>query len=113
MTSPSWIEGLPVAVTVTDAAGTIIAMNRVAREGFAADPEGKLIGSSVFDCHPEPSLTRIRELWRTHAPNHYSIARNGQKKIIHQIPHFSDGTFAGYVEISVPVPETLPHFERA
>jgi transcriptional regulator with PAS, ATPase and Fis domain len=103
---------MPVAVTVTGADGTILAMNAQSRETFAADGGGALVGQSVFDCHPEPAATKTRALYESRQPNHYTISKNGQKKIIHQLPWFEDGTFAGFVEISVPVPDQLPHFER-
>lgn len=107
-----WAEGLPVAVTVTSADGTILAMNAKSRETFAADGGGALVGRSVFDCHPEPAASKTRALYAAQAPNHYTICKNGQKKIIHQMPWFQEGVFAGFVEISVPIPDELPHFER-
>jgi transcriptional regulator with PAS, ATPase and Fis domain len=108
----NWIEGLPVAVTVTAADGTIVAMNERSRETFANDGGGALIGQSVFACHPEPALTKTRQLYETQQANHYTIRKNGQKKIIHQLPWFEGGAFAGFVEISIPVPDELPHFDR-
>jgi transcriptional regulator with PAS, ATPase and Fis domain len=108
----AWIEGLPVAITVTDADGSILAMNARSRETFAADGGGALVGTSLFACHPEPSLTKIRELYRRREPNHYTIRKRGQRKIIHQIPWEKDGIFAGYVEISIPIPDEMPHFDR-
>jgi hypothetical protein len=108
----AWVEGLPLAITVTDAEGTILAMNGRSRETFAADGGGTLIGTSVFACHPEPSLTTVRELYAGRAPNHYTIRKGGQKKVIHQVPWTKDGVFAGFVEISIPIPDELPHFDR-
>lgn len=107
-----WIEEIPMAVTVTDAAGTIIAMNARSRATFAASGGGSLVGQSVFACHPEPAATKTRALYAARQANHYTISKNGQKKIIHQLPWFEDGEFAGFVEISVPIPDTLPHFDR-
>ena len=110
--SPDWTEELPVAVTVTAADGTILSMNRRAAETFAEDGGLALIGKSVFDCHPEPARTKTVELYAARAPNHYTISKNGQKKIIHQLPWYRDGVYAGFVEISIPIPEELPHHER-
>lgn len=107
-----WVAGLPVAITVTTADGTIIAMNPRARDTFAKDGGGALIGRSVFDCHPEPARTRTLDLFASRTPNHYTITKEGQKKVIHQIPWFQDGVFAGFVEISIPIPEKMPHFSR-
>ena len=108
----SWAEELPVAVTVTDGEGTITAMNARSRETFAADGGGALVGQSVFACHPEPAEAKTRALYASQAPNHYTISKNGQRKIIHQLPWYKDGVFAGFVEISIPIPDTLPHFDR-
>ena len=59
---PSWLEALPVAVTVTAADGTITDMNGKAREVFAASGGGDLVGKSVFDCHPSPAIEKTRAL---------------------------------------------------
>jgi transcriptional regulator with PAS, ATPase and Fis domain len=107
-----WLEEFPVAITVTDAAGTIFAMNAQSRKSFEKEGGEALLGTSVFDCHPEPARAKTLELFRQRAPNHYTIRKGSQKKIIHQIPWYRDGSFAGFVEISVPIPDELPHFDR-
>lgn len=108
----SWLEELGAAVTVTTASGTIVALNEAARRSFAAEGGAALLGSNVFDCHPEPARTRTLELFAERKPNHYTIEKAGITKIIHQLPWFADGEFAGFVEISVPIPAHLPHFQR-
>jgi len=110
--NPAWIEGLPAAVTATSADGTIIAMNARSRDTFANDGGGALIGQSLFACHPEPARTRTHDLYASQQPNHYTIRKNGQKKIIHQVPWFEAGVFGGFVEFSIPVPDEMPHFDR-
>ena len=107
-----WVEEFPGAITVTSADGTILAMNRLAAETFAAEGGRTLIGGNVFDCHPEPARTRTERLYREQTANQYPLRKNGKKKIIHQLPWFSGGVFAGFVEISLPIPEELPHFNR-
>jgi len=108
----AWVEEIPISITVTDENGTITAMNARSRETFAADGGGALVGRSVFDCHPEPALTRTRELYERREPNHYTISKGGKRKVIHQLPWTRDGRFAGIVEISIPIPDELPHFDR-
>jgi transcriptional regulator with PAS, ATPase and Fis domain len=107
-----WVEELPVAITVTDVAGIIVAMNARSRETFAEDGGGALIGRSVFDCHPEAARTKTMALFEGRQPNHYTIRKGGQTKIIHQLPWYREGRFAGFVEISSPIPDELPHFDR-
>jgi len=108
----AWIEELPAAVTVTDADGTIIAMNARSCESFAADGGAALIGQNVFACHPEPARSKTMALYEGRQPNHYTVSKGGVKKMIHQLPWYRDGKFAGFVEISIVVPEVLPHFPR-
>ena len=107
-----WTDELPVAVTVTAADGTILSLNHRAAESFADDGGVALIGKSVFDCHPEPARTKTVELYAAQVPNHYTISKNGQKRIIHQLPWYRAGVFAGLVEISIPIADELPHHDR-
>jgi transcriptional regulator with PAS, ATPase and Fis domain len=110
--NPEWTEQLPVAVTLIDIHGIIREMNARARETFAANGGAALIGTSVYDCHPAHASDQIRAMMQTQQPNHYTISKGGRRKIIHQIPWYDGGQFAGLVEISIPIPETMPHFER-
>jgi transcriptional regulator with PAS, ATPase and Fis domain len=108
-----WLEHFPAAITVTDAEGTILTMNARAVATFEPEGGAALIGSNVFDCHPEPARSKTEALYRTKSPNHYTIHKNGQRKIIHQMPWFEgDGAFGGFVEVSIPIPDELEHFER-
>ena len=108
----SWVAELPAAVTVTDESGAILAMNARSLAAFADEGGAALLGTNVFDCHPEPARTKTLELFAKRTPNHYTISKGGKRKIIHQLPWYRDGAFAGFVEISVPIPDTLPHFDR-
>jgi PAS domain-containing protein len=109
----TWLENLPGAVTVCDASGVIVYMNKQAAETFAAEGGSGLIGSSVLDCHPEPARSKLAGLLQTQQQNVYTIEKNGVKKLIYQTPWFdADGAFGGLVELSLPVPFEMPHFLR-
>jgi transcriptional regulator with PAS, ATPase and Fis domain len=107
-----WAREFPGAITVTDRAGVIIYMNHRSCETFAADGGAALVGSSVYACHPEPSRSRLRALMEAGESNHYTIRKNGRRKIIHQVPWYREGAFAGLVELSLEIPEAMPHFDR-
>jgi transcriptional regulator with PAS, ATPase and Fis domain len=109
---PSWVEEFPASITVASADGTVTYLNRQARETFKEEGGASLVGTSLFNCHPEPAQSRLREMYARKEPNHYTISKKGQKKIIHQIPWFENGAFAGFVEISIIIPEVLHHFDR-
>lgn len=107
-----WAEDMNCAVTVCDKEGTIIYMNSKSRATFCKDGSS-LIGSNLFECHPEHARQKIRHMLATGESNSYTIAKNGVKKMIYQAPwRTSDGAIAGLVEISMVIPEDLPHYVR-
>ena len=54
----------------------------------------------------------IRQMLETHERNVYTIEKNGVRKLIYQSPWYQNGEFAGLVEISLEIPEQMPHFVR-
>ena len=107
-----WLKEFPASITVTDEGGILVEMNDASCRVNAAEGGASLIGSDVLDCHPEPARTQTARLFETKLPNHYTIRKKGQKKIIHPTPCTKNGAGAGFVEISVPIPDDLPHFDR-
>jgi transcriptional regulator with PAS, ATPase and Fis domain len=112
MDANAWVKEFPGAVTVCDAAGRILAMNDKAAEVFAADGGAALIGTNVLDCHPEPSRTMLKGMLESGRANVYTIRKNGKKKLIYQAPWSENGRYAGFVELSLELPDVLPHFDR-
>ena len=107
-----WIKSFPVAITVCDIHGTILEMNDKAIYVFKEDGGEKLLGKNLLECHPEPARLQLSEMLRTEKPNYYTIEKRGVKKLIYQVPWYQDGTYAGFVELSLPVPVEMPHFIR-
>lgn len=105
-----WAEQMNCAVTVCDADGIILFMNEKARLTFAK--HGDLIGKNLFECHSESSKQKIREMLATGESNTYTISKLGQRKMIYQTPWRKDGKIAGMVEISMVIPEEMPHYIR-
>lgn len=105
-----WPDDINCAVTVCDINGFIKYMNRRAKETFAA--HGDLIGKNLFECHSEESRAKIRHMLATGDSNAYTISKNGQRKVIYQTPWRCGGVIAGMVEISMVVPESMPHYIR-
>ena len=81
-----------------------------AKETFAK--HGDLIGKSLIPCHNENSRAIIAKLLETGGTNSYTIQKNGQKKMIYQTAWKEDGVVAGLVEISMVIPEEMPHYIR-
>jgi transcriptional regulator with PAS, ATPase and Fis domain len=112
MREHGWIDEFPAAITVCDAVGTIVEMNKRAIESFASDGGAALIGRNVLDCHPEPSRSQLVSMLASGQKNVYTIRKNGIRKIIYQSPWYHHGAYAGFVELSLPIPDTMPHFDR-
>jgi len=108
-----WVTGLDATVLVCDQQGPIIYMNEAAERNLEKDGGRKLLGTNVFDCHPGASREKAMRLFAEQKPNNYTIEKNGQKKVIHQLPWFRAGQFAGFVELSIKVPQEMPHFKRS
>ena len=106
-----WADGLDCAVTVCDADAVIIYQNRKARKQYEA--HGDLIGRNLMDCHNERSQAIIRHILATGESNSYTIEKKGVRKMIYQTPwRDAGGNVAGLVEISMIIPEQMPHYVR-
>lgn len=112
MSPHAWIQEFPAAITVCDAAGIILEMNARAAETFAADGGLALIGRNLLDCHPEPSRSQVDAMLRDRTCNAYTIEKRGVRKLIYQSPWYLDGEYGGFVELSLEIPDALPHFVR-
>ena len=107
-----WVEQFPGAITDCDAQGVILEMNEKAGEVFGEDGGRALIGHNVFDCHPEPARSKLRQLMAAQQANVYTIEKHGVKKLIYQTPWYRKGQYAGFVELSLEVPVAMAHFVR-
>lgn len=107
---PDWAKEINCAVTVCDKDGIILYMNDKAKETFAK--HGDLIGKSLIPCHNDRSRAIISDLLATGGSNAYTIQKNGQKKMIYQTAWRENGEVAGLVEISMVIPEEMPHYVR-
>jgi hypothetical protein len=112
MNTGAWVRELPAEVTICDRVGTILEMNTHAEALFAADGGQNLLGASVLDCHPDPSLSKLERMMKEQTANAYFNTENGEKRFFFQSPWYQDGHYAGFVEISFRVPEIIPHFIR-
>lgn len=112
MISNSYWDEFPSAVTICDKEGVVVYMNQKSIQTFEKWGGATLIGKSLYDCHNEQSIKKIKEILATGIPNSYTIEKNGAKKLIHQSPWYENGTLAGLVEISVVLPEEMAHFKR-
>ncbi len=111
--APDWAKGFEGAVTVCGRDGTILSMNGAAAEVFASDGGAALVGKNILDCHPEPARSKLAAMMAERRTNVYTIRKNGRKKLIYQAPWFdAAGRYAGFVELSVVLPDPMPHFDR-
>ncbi len=107
-----WVKELGGMVTACDKDGIIISMNEEAVRAFSDQGGEKLIGRSIFDCHPEPCGSKLKALMESRKKNIYTIQKNGLRKLLFQAPWYRDGEYSGYVELDFEIPWEMPHFNR-
>ena len=112
-TSFDWVEHYPAAVSVCNTQGVIVAINQKAAEMFARYGGKELIGSSLFDCHPEPANLLIRQLLQEQRANTYFTEKKGERKLVHQTPWYDQGHFAGLVETVIVLPTEMATKQRS
>lgn len=106
----NWAEGIECAVTICDADCTIIYMNARSRATFGS--HGDIIGENLLRFHSPASVEKIHHMLSTGSTNTYTVRKNGITKLIFQTPWRRNGEIAGLVEISIPLPENMPHIDR-
>ncbi|MEG0500533.1 MAG: PAS domain-containing protein [Rikenellaceae bacterium] len=106
-----WAKELPCGVTVCDKEAKIIYINDRAAKTFAKYGDS-LTGHSLYEFHGERAAGMINQMLTTGSTNSYTIEKEGQKKLIHQMPWYNDGIVAGLVELSLVIPFEMPHFIR-
>jgi transcriptional regulator with PAS, ATPase and Fis domain len=107
-----WTKEFPGAVTVCDRDGVISEMNDRSVSTFEADGGHALVGTNLLACHPEPSRGKVADLLANPRVNAYTIEKRGVRKLIYQAPWYRDGVVQGLVELSLEIPESMPHFVR-
>lgn len=110
---PEWAYGMNCAVTVVDSNCRIIYMNERSRETFTNRGGADLIGHNIMDYHNERSKSIIRRLLSEGGSNAYTISKEGKRKMIFQTTwHKADGSLGGLAELSMIIPEEMPHYIR-
>jgi hypothetical protein len=94
--------------------GTILYMNEKASASFASrGGREALVGKSLYPCHGAASAEKIRSMVAEGRVNTYTISKGGVRKLIYQAPWRDEGgEVAGLVELSLELPDELPHFDR-
>lgn len=110
----NWAEGLDeVAITITNSKGEFIDMNKTSKQVNLKDITKTVVGQHISHCHNARSNKIIEGMINNKSKNIYTITKNGRKKLIYQSPWFEeDGSFGGLIEISMFLPDELPHYNR-
>ncbi len=99
----SYFEQYPSSITVCDTEGIIVAMNGASRDNFSRKGGGRLIGTSLYDCHPEPANIKILEMMHHEEAQTYITENKGRKRLIHQAPWYNNGVLAGLMETIIDI----------
>jgi len=108
-----WVKEFAGAVTVCDPKGVILEMNDRAVRSFEDQGGEKLIGTNLLDCHPEDARAKLKQLMDAQQVNVYTTEKEGVRSFIYQSPWYRDGVYSGFVEVSMEIPDRIPHFVRS
>ncbi len=112
METIDFFKGVNFAVTVCDREGTILYMNDKSGAIFLKPGREQLIGANVLDCHPEPARSLLDSMLQDPRTNAYTVEKNGVKKLIYQTPWYREGTYMGFMELSLEIPAEMKHHVR-
>lgn len=108
-----WVKVFSGAITITDGEGIVIEMNEEsANKLFKGDGGYAVLSRNAITCHPLKTQEKVRQIYKTHTFNIYSITKKGQKYIVYQAPYFIKEKFSGIVELFLELPDEFPHFDR-
>ncbi len=108
----AWVQGFEGGITVCDPEGTITEMNDRAAQTYRNIGGRNLLGRNLFDCHPEPARTKLSEIMKNRMTHAYTVEIKGVRKLLYQAPWYENGEYRGFVEISLPLPSHIPHYNR-
>jgi len=108
----NWHEEAGFGITVCALDGRILSMNKRAGAVFKKSGGRALVGSNLLHCHPGSAQKKLVALLKAPSVNAYTIEKNGVRKLIYQAPWFTRGKARGLVELSLELPEKLPHHVR-
>ncbi len=104
--------GTTRGVTVCAKDGTILDMNAKSKKTFLKPGMPEIIGNNVLDCHPEPARSLLADMLENPRTNVYTVEKEGVKKLIFQTPWYDEGEYAGFMELSMVLPEVIPNRVR-
>ena len=102
-----WADEILCAVTVSDLEGNIVYMNKRSHENGET-----MEGRNMMPCHSERSQAIIRDMIEGDHTHCYTITKHGRRKLIFQTPWHVDGVVKGLVELSMVLPDDMPHYDR-
>ncbi len=105
-----WTKEIDATLIVSDANGMVIEMNDKSARVFEKDE--KKVGTKLLDCHPAWAKPHVEKLMKERKPSCYTTEAKGQKSFVYHTPWYENGEYAGLVEMIIPIPNEMPHYNR-
>ena len=104
-----YLEHVDFAATVCDNEGIVVYQNAISRNN-----DGDVVGRNLYKCHGAKSGEKIRHMIETGENNTYAIIKHGKHFLIRHSPWYEEegGKVAGLIELSIPVPDEYPTYDR-
>jgi hypothetical protein len=107
-----WIQTYPAEIMVCDAIGTILEMSDVAIQIYEKEGGAAMIGKNVFDHHNESTRKQIIATVNKRLHVIYTTKKGGLKKLVSIAPWYHAGEYAGFVLITLDLPDNIPNINK-
>jgi len=112
MSADRWFDSFPAEIIVCNPEGIILDMNETATAIYADDGGKALIGRNVFSHHEEPVRSMVKQLVDTQKKSIYTTEKNGQKKLVTIAPWQQNQAYAGFVLLTIDLPEVISNIKK-
>lgn len=111
-----WAASFPAEIIVCDAQGVILEMSDHAIELYRREGGAAMIGRNLYDHHQEPARSQVRSVVKNRVSRlktvMYTTGKGGESKLVCIAPWQQQGEYAGFVLVTLDLPEKLPHIRK-
>lgn len=107
-----WIEDCPFPIKACDKDANLVFINGKAAKNAEKLGGKSLVGKNILAFHKPQSQEKLKKLIAEGSCNVYSIEKKGKKSLVYQLPWIEGGKVCGMVEMTLPLPDDIPHYVR-
>ena len=108
----TWAYTFPAEIIVCDDEGIILEMNETAIRQYRKEGGAAMIGSNVFDHHPEPARKQAQEMSTNQKYTQYTTEKNGLKRLVCIAPWYQNKQYAGFTLLTLDLSDNMANIVK-